>query len=203
MENYSLFLTMAAATILSPGPGVTLTLTNSIRYGLFEASGGIIGIAVGALAVATIAATGVGLVLTTSPLAFDIMKYVGAAYLVYLGVKMWRSPSHAPKEGVLRKPSWRMRFVEGLSLQFSNPKAIFFFVSVFPQFINSSHPYVVQFLVLVLTYGLLVVMIHFLYAMTANKTRNWLSSPRGSRVVARIGGSAFIFFGLALANSHM
>lgn len=66
MEHYFLFLTMASVTVLSPGPGVTLTLTNSIRYGMYETFGGILGIAIGAFIVAAISATGLGLLLAAS-----------------------------------------------------------------------------------------------------------------------------------------
>jgi len=192
---------MASVTILSPGPGVTLTLTNSIRYGMYETFGGILGIAFGALIVAAISATGLGIVLAASATAFTIMKYIGAAYLIYLGVKMWRTPPLTTTESAALKPSIRMRFLEGITLQLSNPKAIFFFLSIFPQFIDNSKPYALQFFTLVLTYGCLVVAIHMVYAMSAHKVKRWLSSPRGSRAFNRVGAGAFIFFGLALATS--
>lgn len=192
---------MASATVLSPGPGVTLTLTNSIRYGMYETFGGILGIAIGASVVAGISATGLGLILAASATAFTIMKYIGAAYLIYLGIKMWRTPPMVTNEPAPLKPSMRRRFLEGLTLQLSNPKAIFFFLSIFPQFIDNSRPYVFQFFTLVLTYSCLVIGIHLLYAMSAHKVKRWLSSPRGSRVFNRIGGGAFVFFGLALATA--
>lgn len=203
MSDFPLYLTMVTAAILSPGPGVTLTLTNALRFGLIETMEGIVGVAVGAMAVATISASGVGILLAASPLAFDVMKYAGAAYLIFLGVRMWRSPAKPPAEISSRTSSWRRRFVEGLSLQFSNPKAIFFFISIFPQFISPDGSYFAQFTLLVLTYGALVVAVQFLYALTASKTRRWLNSPRGRSVVNKAGGCAFIFFGIALANSNL
>ena len=92
MENYLLFTLIATVTILSPGPGVLLTLTNSIRYGFFGAIGGIVGIAFGTFIVAGLSATSVGVILATSAMAFTVMKFIGAAYLIYLGVKLWQSP---------------------------------------------------------------------------------------------------------------
>ncbi len=202
MEHYILFLTIASVTVLSPGPGVTLTLTNSIRYGMYETFGGILGIATGNCIVATISATGLGLLLAASALAFTIMKYIGAAYLIYLGIKMWRTPPMAIKDTVALKPSIRKRYLEAITMQLSNPKAIFFFLSIFPQFIDNSKSYAVQFIVLVLTFCLLVIGIHLLYAMSAQRVKRWLSSPRGSRIFNGIGAGAFIFFGLALATSR-
>ncbi|MFN0158586.1 MAG: LysE family translocator [Bacteroidota bacterium] len=203
MDNYVLYITMAAAAILSPGPGVTLTLTNAIRFGLAETAGGIVGLAAGAMIIATLSATGIGLLLAASPVLLNIMKYIGAAYLIYLGVKLWRSSSIAARAEGGGRGSWRRCFMEAITLQFSNPKAIFFFISIFPQFIDDTHPYIVQFLALVLTYGLLVILIHFLYALTAHKTKAWFSSSRGARIINRVSGSAFIFFGIALAGSSI
>lgn len=202
MEHYLLFVFIAAATILSPGPGVIFTLTNSLRYGLYESFCGMLGIALGALIVAAISATSVGLILATSALAFSIMKYLGAAYLIYLGVKLWRSPVLVVSETVSGKSNLRARFLEGLSVQLSNPKAIFFFMSIFPQFISREHGYVMQFLILVATYAALVLVIHLFYASTAKRARKWLVSPAGGRTVNRLGGGVFMCFGAALATAN-
>ncbi|WHI49723.1 LysE family transporter [Microbulbifer sp. MLAF003] len=78
MESYILFFIIAVATILSPGPGVILTLTNAIRYGTSGAIGGILGIAFGTFIVAGVSATSLGVILATSAVAFSIMKYIGA-----------------------------------------------------------------------------------------------------------------------------
>ena len=90
---YPVFLLVAATTVLSPGPGVVMTLTNALRHGFRGTFGGILGISAGAFAVATLSATGLGVLLATSAAAFTVMKYVGATYLVYLGVRLWRSPA--------------------------------------------------------------------------------------------------------------
>lgn len=202
MEHYWLFLMVAAAVVVSPGPGVTLTITNSLRYGVRDAFGGILGISLGALIVAAISATGVGLILAASSLVFCIMKYIGAGYLVYLGVKMWRSSPAAFDERPIKGSTTGKRFVEALSLQFSNPKAIFFFVSVFPQFIDRSAGYGRQFFTLVLTYSFLVIAIHLAYAMAAGRARRWFASPGGRRMVNRFGGGMLVFFGAALATTN-
>lgn len=199
MKLYLLFLLMATATVFSPGPGVLMTLTNSIRHGFRGTVGGILGIAAGALVVAAISATSVGVILATSARAFMIMKYVGAAYLFYLGIKLWRSPAFRFEATAGQPAGMGRRFTEGLSLQLTNPKAIFFFLSVFPQFIDHDRPYASQFALLVLTYGSLVVLIHCVYALSAQRMRNWLTSERGGRMVNRMGGATFMFFGAALA----
>ena len=201
MKLYPLFLLMATATVFSPGPGVVMTLTNSIRYGFRGTFGGILGIAFGALVVAAVSATSVGVILATSALAFTVMKYVGAAYLIYLGIKLWRAPGFQYKEASAHEAGVAKRFLEGLSLQLTNPKAVFFFLSVFPQFIDQSAAYATQFSVLVLTYSALVVLIHSVYALTAQRAKAWLTSERGGRVVNKAGAATFVFFGAALATA--
>jgi threonine/homoserine/homoserine lactone efflux protein len=199
MNLYLLFLTVATLTVLSPGPGVLMTLTNALRYGLRGTIGGILGIAFGALLVAGISATTLGAVLAASALAFTVLKLAGAAYLIYLGARLWRSPPmHVQSAAQAHQASFKRRFLEGLSLQLTNPKAIFFFLSVFPQFIEGEAGFVRQFALLVLTYAALVVVIHTGYALFAHQARAWLTSERGGRTVNRLGGATFMCFGVAL-----
>jgi len=195
---YPLFLLVAALTVLSPGPGVVMTLTNSLRYGMKGTFGGILGISFGALAVAAISATSLGILLAASALAFTILKFIGAAYLFYLGIRLWRAPAMRFQEQASREAGFGRRFLEGLSLQLTNPKVIFFFLSIFPQFIDLSKNYWSQFALQVLTYSMLVVVIHCLYALFAGTARRWLVSERGGRAINRLGGATFMFFGAAL-----
>ena len=199
MESYILFFIVAIVTVMSPGPGVILTLTNTLRFGVSGAAGGILGIAFGTFIVAGISATSLGVVLATSTVAFSVMKYIGAAYLIYLGIKLWRSAPPKMETSSVGSKSRNLQFVEGMMLQLTNPKAVFFFLSVFPQFIDFSAHYTSQFILLVVTYSCLVVFIHFLYACLAKKARVWLTSEKGGRSVNRIGGSTFMCFGLGLA----
>jgi homoserine/homoserine lactone efflux protein len=199
MKLYPLFLVVAIVTVFSPGPGVVMTLTNSLRYGFRDAFGGILGISFGALIVAGISATSVGFILATSALAFTMLKFAGAAYLFYLGVRLWRAPSFTLAEQAARPAGFRRRFAEGLSVQLTNPKLIFFYLSVFPQFIDPQNNYAAQFALLVSTYSTLVVIIHCLYALFAQRIRTWLTSPYGGRIFNRTGAAAFMFFGAALA----
>jgi homoserine/homoserine lactone efflux protein len=202
MESYILFLAIATLTVLSPGPGVVLTITNSIRHGASGAVAGILGIAAATFIVAAISASSLGILLATSAVAFSVLKFVGAAYLVYLGLKLWFSrgfdrtrPCPSPRHAGLQ-------FVEGFTLQLTNPKAVFFFMAVFPQFVDLSSPYLIQFGLLVTTYSSLVIVIHLIYARSAGLARGWLSSKRGGRIVNRLGGGTFICFGVGLASTR-
>jgi len=202
MKLYSVFLTVASVTVLSPGPGVVMSLTNALRYGLRGTFGGILGIAVGALVVAAISATSLGVLLATSALAFTVLKLVGAAYLLYLGVRLWRAPPFRFADQPAHAATFGRRFLEGLSLQLTNPKAIFFFLSVFPQFIDPEANYSIQFAALVLTYSGLVLVIHCTYALFAKRAKHWLTSERGGGAVNRTASATFVVFGAMLAMAH-
>jgi len=201
MENYLIFLLIAIITVLSPGPGVVLTLTNTIRHGPKGAIGGILGIAFGTFIVAGVSATSLGVLLITSSIAFTIMKFIGAAYLIYLGIKLWRTPPVEIEVNERLPKNRKQQFIEGLALQLTNPKAIFFFMSVFPQFINFNHDYITQFILLVVTYSLLVIIIHLLYSFLAKSVRFWLASEKGGQIVNRLSGGTFMCFGVGLATA--
>ncbi|RON10048.1 lysine transporter LysE [Pseudomonas brassicacearum] len=200
MNSYGLFLLFATLTILSPGPGVLLTLTNALRYGWTGALPGILGIASGAFVVAAISATSVGLILATSANAFIALKYAGAAYLLYLGYKSWHSDRFSTLLET-RPTSPGYRFIEAASIQFLNPKAVFFFLAVFPQFIDPSAHFYAQFFKLVSSYGVVVIVVHSSYALLANAAKGWLSSPKGAWLAAKISGVTFTGFGLLMASA--
>ncbi len=206
MDNYLLYLTVTAIMVASPGPGVILTLSNSIRYGIKSALSGVLGIALGILIIAIISASSLGVLLATSALAFTILKYIGAAYLIYLGIKLWRSPTIKfegdADSAVFNKAQYFPRFKEGFLVTLLNPKPIFFFMSLFPQFINHQQSYLLQFSILTLTFCGLILTVHALYALGANSVKSWLSTPKGSKTINRVGGSVFVLFGFGLATSQ-
>jgi threonine/homoserine/homoserine lactone efflux protein len=208
MDNYLLYLTVTAIMVASPGPGVILTLSNSIRYGVKPAFSGVVGIALGILIIAIISASSLGVLLATSAVAFTILKYVGATYLIYLGIKLWRSPTikfEGDVSGVgktVGDSQYLLRFEEGFLVRLLNPKPIFFFMSLFPQFINHQQSYLLQFSILTLTFCGLIVVVHTFYALGANSIKGWLATPKGSKAINRVGGSVFVLFGFGLATSQ-
>lgn len=201
MQLYLVFVFMATMTILSPGPGVLRSLTNALTYGIRPAMFGILGLSGGVFCVAAISATSLGVLLSTSVTAFKIIKYIGVGYLVYLGIKLWRSPAVTLNSEHTTAKSSHTLFVEGWMLQLSNPNAVFFFLSVLPQFIHRSRAYLPQFLLLVCTFCALLILIHSSYAVGARRARRWVDNGSGGQWLNRIGGAAFIGFGLLLARS--
>ena len=206
MDQYILYLVIVAIMVASPGPGVILTLSNAIRFGVKPALSGVLGIALGVFIIAVISASSLGVLLATSAVAFAIIKFAGAAYLIYLGIKLWRSPTIKLNDDSdaynKREPQYGNRFKEGFLVSVLNPKPIFFFMSLFPQFINHQQNYLFQFTYLTLTFCVLIIVVHTVYALAANSIKGWLSSPKGSKTVNRLGGSVFVLFGFGLATSQ-
>lgn len=202
MRLYPLFLLLAATTVLIPGPGVVMTLTNALRSGYRGSIGGIFGIALGAVVLAAVSASSLGLVLAQSAELFRILRYAGAAYLAYLGVRLWSSPAAAISGRAIDGIRFERGLAEGLGLQLTNPKPILFFLLVIPQFTDTNNHFPAQVAILALTYSALVVLIHSVYALAAHRARRWVVSDRLSRACNRVGGAVFVTLGLLLVASQ-
>lgn len=201
MDNYLLYVAVATATILLPGPAVMLTINNSIQRGLLMAIAGILGIALAILVVAIISATSLGIILASSVIAFTVVKLIGAVYLIYLGVKMWRTKISINSQKVHQERSHLKCFIEGFLVSISNPKAIIFFMSIFPQFIDLSKEYKPQFILLAVTFSLLVIAIHAIYAIFSSFAKSKLSSGGIGSMLNKVSGGVFVGFGIGLAAS--
>lgn len=201
MDNYLVYFGVAMATVMLPGPAVILTLNNSIQRGLPRTFSGIAGIALAIFLVSVISATSLGVVLAKSAFAFTIIKIIGAIYLVYLGIKIFKSKNIMNSQTNLKESTFEKCFAEGFFISISNPKTIVFFMSIFPQFIDLSKAYVPQFIILASTFSVLIVVIHTAYAIFASLAKEKLSSDRGNGILNKITGSVFIGFGVGLVAS--
>ncbi|MDV7338264.1 LysE family translocator [Terasakiella sp. A23] len=197
--TYWIFLVMALTTVASPGPGVILTLNNTMRSDGLSTFFGICGLAVGALIVSVFSATSVGVLITTSETAFTIMKYSGALYLFCLGIKMLRAHSTEQTSGP--QSNRHDYFLQALYLQFSNPKAVFFFLATFPHLNTHASNVVASFSIGVFTYCALIIIVHSIYAVFARRIRGHISSEKGSRVISFLSGAMFITFSLVMILS--
>ncbi len=185
-----------------PWPGVVLTITNALRYGFAGAIAGIMGIAIGTLFIASISATSLAIVLAASAMAFTTLKFIGAAYLLYLGIKMWRSTAKIDIQNEEKHKSPKLRLSEELLVTLLNPKPVFFFMALFPQFITSNENHQIQFIVLAATFSFLVVVIHCIYAAISKIAKSKLSTSKGRKFVGRISGSFYMLFEVGLATSN-
>lgn len=197
------FVVAVGVITLSPGPGVLLVINRALSAGrstaLAAATGNATGVYVQVLAVAL----GIGAVLEQSTAAFTVIRYVGAAYLVFLGVQAIRHRREVGKETGLRTgPVGRLRALrEGFVVGATNPKSIAFFVATLPQFIDPGAGRItVQLLVLGTVCALIGLVVESGWALAAATARSWLArSPRGFELVGGAGGVAMIGFGTLLA----
>lgn len=206
MQQFYLYILISALTIASPGPGVLLTLTNTLNYNLRYAIVGIAGVSVGMGLISVFAASSVGLIIVSSRFALSLVKLLGAAYLVYLGVRLFKAAPRKPDKNSFdhnteELPSAFVRFKQGLFVSLLNPKPIVFFIALFPQFINTDESFVLQFFILSSTFCILVFIIHMTYAFFASAARKKISSDGAFAVINKVGGCVFIVFATGLLYS--
>lgn len=206
MSSFLVFVTIAFLTLLSPGPGVLFTITNSINYGIRTALFGITGLIVGMFIIAMISASGVGLIITSNPTIFTILKYIGALYLMFLGYKNFikKIPLQTQvttDNQIKSKISKGHSFYQGLFASLLNPKTIVFFIALFPQFIDVHQAIVHQFLILSLTFCFIGLIIHLMYAnFSALFKDRLLSGKNFSRLNQASGCIFFLLAALLIAH---
>lgn len=201
IETYLLFTVIALATIATPGPGVVMTLTNALKYGIFHSLSGIFGVSLGMFLIALLVGSGLGVILSASAWAYTTLKLVGAGYLLYLGFRLIKNRyAQLQLDTQLPLISPKKMFINGLIVTLTNPKAIVFFIALFPQFISKDAAYGGQFLLLSLTFCAWIVVVHLLYALCAELLRK-KSSRNHLKWINIGGGSAYILFAVGLLFS--
>ena len=197
------FLAAALVIAVSPGPGAVLSMSTGLRYGYAAALRAIAGLQIALLLQLCVVALGLGAVLATSEAAFAVVKFAGAAYLIWLGVHKWRSPPEpigGDGEG-LRVQSRRQLYAQGILVNLTNPKAIVFIAALVPQFIVPDQPQWPQFAIIGATMVAVDTMVMSCYALLATRFRPLLRNPRLLRLQNRIFGGLFVGAGAMLAAS--
>jgi homoserine/homoserine lactone efflux protein len=190
---------------ISPGSGAVLSMSHGLAYGVRQSSATIAGLQLGLAVILLIAGVGVGALLLASATAFTVVKVLGAAYLIWLGLKQWRSPvdAQAPAAGTaLVKhpglPTVRERVLTGFMTNVTNPKGIVFMVAVLPQFIDPHRPLWLQLLILLVTsIGVDLVVMHG-YAFLASRAQRWLATAKARRAQNRVFGGVLMAMGASL-----
>ncbi|MFZ4535947.1 homoserine/homoserine lactone efflux protein [Propionivibrio sp.] len=194
------FLLAAILIAISPGPGAAASMSTGLRYGYWSALRVILGLQAALLIQLLAVAVGLGALLQTSALAFNIVKLVGAAYLIWLGIQKWRAAPQEIDETSLRIAPNRL-FIEGLLVNLTNPKAIVFIAALTPQFIDPALPQWSQFLVIGLTMCGVDMVVMSCYALLASRLRGWLHDARSLKAQNRFFGGVFVGAGVLLASS--
>lgn len=204
-HTWLIYLSFVLVATATPGPAIFYVMTRATLYGWQRASFAALGNIGGLLCLGIMAVTGLGAIIKTSELAFDFIKYIGAAYLVFLGIKLFflkiSGDMATPEQIDPGDFSARRIFFQGFGVAMSNPKAIVFLTALFPQFIVVRDPLLPQFGILITTLMALSFSFLMLYAFLTHNARAWLSRPGRIRFFNRLSGSAFVCFGLLLALS--
>lgn len=197
-----LWLTFVAAStllLMIPGPTVLLVLSYALSKGRPVAVASAAGVALGDLIAMTASLLGLGAIVLASATAFTVLKWVGAVYLVWLGIKLIRS---APTEGLTppRDVTAKGVFGHAATVTALNPKSIAFFISFVPQFIRPEAPLLPQFAILIATFVALAAVNALVFALLADRMRRLIAKPSVLAWVTRMGGATLIGMGIMTAS---
>jgi len=187
---------------LTPGAGAINTMSNALTSGFRRSFWGILGQQLALVIHVIIVAAGVGILVSSSPFLFALVRYVGAAYLVYLGIRKLLAKAEEADDGAAPaavEPGLSM-FRRGLWVNLLNPKAIVFFLAFMPQFIRPEQPLAPQYIILTATVvGIDIIVMWFVFAAGAKQLKHLTTSERGQLILNRIFGILFIGVGILLA----
>jgi homoserine/homoserine lactone efflux protein len=204
MMDLSTWITYFIATIilsLSPGPGVFSSISSGLHHGFRLGLWNGVGMQAANMILVAIVSLGLGALLLASETLFAGVKWLGVAYLIYLGVVTWRSPTRAFEEDRddLANTA-REVFMRGFFVNLTNPKGIIFFAAILPQFIDVSKPAMAQYAILAGTTFAVDLAVMMGYTALAAKVLRVMKDPAHLRWVNRGLGGAFVAAGLALAS---
>lgn len=200
-----MYLILVVIATSTPGPAVLFITTKSLLHGWRKSVFAALGNIVGLLLLGIIAMTGLGAILKTSEVVFHFIRYAGAAYLVFLGIKLL-CQNNINKQSLnslspsAHVPSNKL-FLQALGIAVSNPKAIVFLTALLPQFMVVDQPIFMQFVLLISILMLFSFSFLMLYSALASQAKGWLTKPGRVRAVNRTSGSIFVGFGILLAIS--
>lgn len=204
IENYFLFIIMSICLIILPGPDTAMATKNTLVAGKVGGVKTVFGTCV-ALLIHTLAAViGLSAIIVKSALLFSIFKYVGALYLIYIGIKALLAVRN--KEGfdtndisLNNEDKHTSCFRQGFLTNLLNPKVAVFFLTFLPQFLNPNHNTFIQLLVMGLTYLVLTVIWFAFYIFLIDKISAFMKKPRTQRYIQGLTGIVLIGFGIKLA----
>jgi threonine/homoserine/homoserine lactone efflux protein len=200
IEHWLAFVAASAILLAIPGPTILLVISYALSHGRKVASATVAGVALGDFTAMTASMLGLGALLATSAMLFTVLKWVGAAYLIYLGIKLWRAPVSGQAAAVDDADVPAIRplrvFLHTYAVTALNPKSIVFFVAFLPQFLDLTKPLFVQMSIFEVTFLVLATINAALYGLLASMARNTIRKPKVQRMVNRTGGSLMIGAGL-------
>jgi homoserine/homoserine lactone efflux protein len=197
LHTWLLYLIAAVGLSLTPGPNSLLVLTHGALHGhrktLFTVAGG----ALGFLLLIALSMLGIGALLKASAAALTVLKLFGGAYLIWLGIQLWRAPAiHLKADASHADTHTATMFRQGLLTAVSNPKALLFYGAFLPQFIDPTRELWIQFVVMATIFVAIEIVVEYLLALLAHRIRPLLE--RIGKTFNRVCGGMFVAMGLAL-----
>ena len=205
IEQYLVFVAISGVFLLSPGPSVLLSINNGAKYGAKLSAIGVLGNVVAFQVLIILSALGLGAVLTASGEFFNVLKVLGAIYLIYLGVKIWFAPiSNSLNGKTIAKENTTpfTLFKQAFFVTSSNPKALVYVSALLPQFINTEQALLPQVVTLALTSAVVQFVIFMSYAVLASRAKDLLKNSKNRKIFNRFSGVTFVGFGVALGLSE-
>jgi threonine/homoserine/homoserine lactone efflux protein len=197
LNTWLIYAAAAAGLSLTPGPNGLLALTHGALHGVRKTLFTIAGGALGFTSVIAVSLFGIGALLAASSELLVVLKWVGGAYLVWLGIGVWRSPAMGATQGPDQRVITRVNvFRQGLLASITNPKGILFFVAFLPQFLSEDIPLLTQFLVMAITFVGIEIVTETVIALGAAKIQPLLA--RFGKRFNRVFGGMFILIGVLL-----
>lgn len=189
---------------LSPGAGSVFSMTNGLNYGFKRGYFGVIGLVLGLWIVFLAVVVGLGAIIQASPLAFNILKWAGVAYLFYLGLDQWRSKGSPVKvkEEHGTPVSIMSLIAKGVALNVVNPKGYIFMLAVIPQFIEYSAPLTPQYLIIAMTFAFTDLVVMAGYTGLAAKALVYLKTEAHMSMLNKVFGALFMAAAMVLATFH-
>ena len=200
LENWLAYTFVTATFLLIPGPTILLVISYSLIRGRQAVFALLLGVGMGDIVAMILSFIGVGLLLQTVTIAFQFLKWIGAAYLIWLGIKMWRSASESMElTAITNNKVWHAIMANAFVIPAVKPKSIVFFLAFLHQFINSEKPFITQSLILGSTFLVLAIISVLFYSMLASFTGQQMQLSIIHRWTNRIGGSLLIGAGGMIA----
>lgn len=204
LDHWLAFVAASAVLLAIPGPTVLLVISYALGHGRRAAASTVAGVALGDFTAMTASLAGLGALLATSAALFLMLKWIGAAYLLYLGVKLWRAPV-ADALGDAAAPVARPGriLLHAYAVTALNPKSLVFFVAFLPQFLDAARPLLPQLVIFEASFLTLATANALTYALLASAARRTIRRREVQRAVNRTGGTLLIGAGaLAVAWRH-
>lgn len=196
IDTWLAFLAATMVMLAIPGPTILLVIGQSLGAGRRAALPLVAGVALGDLTAMTLSLAGLGALLAASATLFTVLKFAGAAYLLWLGAKLWRAPV---EEGAMPPVTARRAMRDAYVVTALNPKSIAFFVAFVPMFVDAGSPFLPQAVALVATFVTLAAANAGIYALLASRLSGAVRRPAVRRAFNRGGGAVLIGAGLATA----